>query len=335
MRVVTIASGKERTALLHSLQLPRFDPRQIEDHRADEHLCALGTNGEVRAHCSLWWRQTPALPGHVPGAIGHYASGDDEAGAALLDAAIARLRENGCTLAIGPMDGNTWRRYRFVTGDGSVRPLEPAFFLEPANPPEWPRQFERAGFEKMAEYYSALNSDLARPDERIAPVAARLESAGVRIRCAVGADMNVALKRIYQVSRVAFARNFLYTELPEEAFAAQYAGLLKQIRPELVLLAERDRELVGYLFAIPDFMQAARGRVMDTFLIKTVAILPCAELRGLGGVLVSRAQQAGHKLGFRRCIHALMHEDNVSRRISGHYAETMRRYTLYSREISA
>ena len=74
---------------------------------------------------------------------------------------------------------------------------------------------------------------------------------------------------------------------------------------------------------------------MDTFLIKTVAILPHADLRGLGGVLVSRAQQAGHALGFRRCIHALMHEDNVSRRISGHYAETMRRYTLYSREISA
>ena len=35
------------------------------------------------------------------------------------------------------------------------------------------------------------------------------------------------LKRIYRVSRIAFAGNFLYTELPEEAFIAQYAGLLE------------------------------------------------------------------------------------------------------------
>lgn len=334
MRVVAIASQNERAALVQSARLPWFDPRQIEDHGADEHLCALGIDGGVRAHCSLWWRQTPRLPGHTTGAIGHYASADDEAASALLDAAIARLREHGCSVAIGPMDGNTWRRYRFVTGDGSVQPPEPAFFLEPVNPPQWPRQFERAGFGKIAEYCSALNSDLARPDERIEPVAARLECAAVRIHSAETADLAKLLTRIYQVSRFAFARSFLYTELPEEAFVAQYGGLMDRIRPELLFLAERDRELVGYLFAVPDFAQAARGSAIDTFLIKTVAILPRADLRGLGSLLVSRAQQAGHRFGFRRCIHALMHEDNVSRRISGHYAETMRQYTLYSREIT-
>ena len=335
MRVVNIASARNRSLLTQTLELPPFDPAQIGSQRADEHLCALTSDGEVRAHCSLWWKQAPALPGYSAGAIGHYASADDEAAAALLDAALAHLRENGCTLAIGPMDGNTWRRYRFVTGKGDIHPSEPPFFLEPANPPPWPLQFERAGFTRLAEYDSALNSNLARPDERIEPVAARLESARVRIRSAVGMDMHVELRRIYQLNRVAFAPNFLYTELPEEDFVAQYAGLLARIRPELLLLAQRDGELVGYLFAIPDFAQAARGQAIDTFLIKTVAILPHSDLRGLGGVLVSRAQQAGHRLGFRRCIHALMHENNVSRRISNHYAQIMRRYTLYSREISS
>jgi hypothetical protein len=90
---------------------------------------------------------------------------------------------------------------------------------------------------------------------------------------------------------------------------------------------------VGYLFAVPDLAQAARGEAIDTFLIKTVAILPDPDLRGLGSVLVARAHQQGLRIGFRRCIHALMHESNVSRNISGHYATTMRRYTLYSREI--
>jgi GNAT superfamily N-acetyltransferase len=155
----------------------------------------------------------------------------------------------------------------------------------------------------------------------------------VRIVATQASDLPSQLTRIYRLSRIAFARNFLYTELSEAAFAAQYAKILPYVRPELVLLAERGGELVGYLFAVPDLAQASRGATVDTFLIKTVAILPEAALRGLGGVLVARAQEIGHRMGFSRCIHALMHESNVSLNISRHYASSMRRYTLYGREL--
>ncbi len=334
MRVMERFSAAERARLPHAAELPVFDAGQIEDHAADAHLCALGPAGEVLAHCSLWWKESPSLPGHAPGTIGHFASVDGTATAALLSRALALLAEQGRTLAIGPMDGNTWRRYRFVTDAGPSGEPEPAFFLEPANSAEWPGQFIQAGFTPLAEYYSALNNDLSRDDPRLDAITARLASAGVGIRSARDCDLNEELKRIYQVSRVAFTRNFLYTELPENCFLAQYTPLLARIEPHLVLLAERNHTLVGYLFAIPDFAQAARGCAMDTFLIKTVAILPEPELRGLGGLLVGLAHQAGPRLGFKRCIHALMHEDNASRNISSHYAATMRRYTLYSRELT-
>jgi hypothetical protein len=52
-------------------------------------------------------------------------------------------------------------------------------------------------------------------------------------------------------------------------------------------------------------------------------------------LLVAKPQQIGHELGFKRCIHALMHENNKSRSISRHYAQTMRRYTLYGRDLRA
>jgi hypothetical protein len=39
-------------------------------------------------------------------------------------------------------------------------------------------------------------------------------------------------------------------------------------------------------------------------------------------------------MGFRRAIHALMHETNVSRRLSDRYARTMRRYALFSRPLA-
>ncbi len=334
MKVVTIRSTRERSLLSTASQLPSFQARQIEDHAADAHLCALGSKAEIRAHCSVWWREAPPMAGHRIGAIGHYASMADDASAALLEEAVRQLRENGCTLAVAPMDGNTWRRYRFVTDFSAQEHAEPPFFLEPANPPEWPTQFEQAGFTSLAEYYSALNSHLDRPDDRVAPIAARVQANGISIRAARRSELPLELKRIYALTCVAFTRNFLYTELPEAAFLAQYVPVLQHIRPELILLAEQGSALVGYLFAIPDFAQAARVSTIDTFVIKTVAILPESRLRGLGGLLVSRAHLAGRELGFKRAIHALMHEDNVSRHISNRYATTMRRYTLYSRELA-
>jgi GNAT superfamily N-acetyltransferase len=329
MNIMALHSSGERQALAEAAGMPPFDASQIEAHGTDLHLCAVDESGKVHARCSLWWNRVPPFQAHRVGVIGHYASQGDEPASALLQQALTALRRCGCTIAIGPMDGNTWRHYRFVTDAGSEKP----FFLEPANPPEWPLQFGRAGFQPLAEYYSALNTNLTLEDERVAHHATRLAERGIMIRFATGENLNEQLSRIYTVSRIAFTRNLLYTELPEDAFRAQYAKILPYARHELVLLAERGTELAGYLFAIPDLAQATRGELIDTFLIKTVAILPHPELRGLGSVLVARAQQQGLQMGFRRCIHALMHENNISRNISGHYAATMRRYTLFSREL--
>jgi GNAT superfamily N-acetyltransferase len=125
----------------------------------------------------------------------------------------------------------------------------------------------------------------------------------------------------------------LYTEIPEADFISMYEPVLPMAWPELVLIAERAGQCVGYLFAIPDFAQKARGLAVDTFIIKTVSILPLPEIRGLGTLLVARAQQIGLRMGFRSCIHALMFEDNVSLNISRHYATVMRKYTLYSKAL--
>lgn len=329
MRVETFHTPLERSRLAGIESLPLFDSAQIMEHGADLHLCAVDDRDAVHAYCSVWWREVPPHGVYRVGAIGHYASAGDEAAGSLLESAIGILREQACTIAIGPMNGNTWRQYRFVTDPG----LEPSFFLEPNNPPEWPLQFERAGFKQLAQYFSALNSDLSHVDDRVLRVAERMDRLGVQIRSAQASDLRRQLSRIYRVSQTAFAQNFLYTELSEAAFISQYSKLLLQIRPELLLLAERGDELVGYLFAIPDFAQAIRGHTIDTFLIKTMAVLPEIRLAGLGGLLAARVQDAGRSLGFSRCIHALMFEGNVSRNLSRHYATTMRQYSLFSLEL--
>ena len=329
MRVIHCASASEIASLVEAAALPRFNSSDFETQHADIHLCALSEGSEVQARCSLWWRHVPADQQHRVGVIGHYAAAENLAASALLAEAEKRLRGAGCTLAIGPMNGNTWHSYRFVTEHGS----EPAFLLEPTNPPEWPLQFEKAGFSSLANYFSALNTDLSRPDPRLDAIETRIAEAGVVIRSAK-ADLRRELRAIYEVSQVSFQQNFLYSEIPEAEFIAMYDPVLPVARPELVLIAERSAQCVGYLFAIPDFAQKARGLDVDTFIIKTVSILPQPEIRGLGTLLVARAQELGRELGFRRCIHALMFEDNISLNISRHYATPMRKYTLYSKDLA-
>jgi GNAT superfamily N-acetyltransferase len=309
-----------------------FDVERFEQEHADAHLMVIDDHNGPAAECSLWWYQTPSLEYQRVGLVGHYSAANDSAAQPLLAAACDRLRRAGCTCAVGPMDGNTWRRYRFVTEAGT----EPAFFLEPQNPPEWPQQFLRAGFSPLAIYFSALNVDLSQRNPRLTEAEERLRSVGVVLRCSRAAEASNALRRMYRVACVAFKNSFLYTELPHDDFLRQYGRLLSVMRPELLLLAEQETELVGFVFAVPDVLRQAGNTPTDTFIVKTVAILPRRELRGLGTLLVGQVQQIGRELGFRRCIGALMHERNtLVRNISATYGKPMRRYTLFAKDLVA
>src|SRR5688572_2838826 len=130
--------------------LPPLQPEWVARQRADAQWLLVEPEGEVAARCSLWWRNPPAYPGQRLGVIGHYGASNGEAGAQLLALACEQLAVQGCTMAVGPMDGNTWQRYRLVTQQGQ----EPPFFLEPENPADWPDHFARGGFMTLARYFS-------------------------------------------------------------------------------------------------------------------------------------------------------------------------------------
>jgi GNAT superfamily N-acetyltransferase len=309
-----------------------FDPERFEQEHADAYLMVVDDHTGAAAECALWWSQTPSLDGKRVGFIGHYCAANDSAAQVLLAAGCDRLRRAGCACAVGPVDGSTWRLYRFVTEAGA----EPAFFLEPQNPPEWPKQFAGGGFSALATYFSALNADLSQRDPRLTEAHARLRSFGVVLRTPRGSELPDVLRRMYRVACVAFRNSFLYTELPHDDFVRQYEKLLPVMRPELLLLAEQETELVGFMFAVPDVLREARHTPADTFIIKTVAILPRPELRGLGSLLVGQVQHIAWELGFQRCIAALMHERNtVVRNITTRYGKPMRRYTLFAKDLAA
>ena len=305
-----------------------LDPATLAATDADEHWLLEDTAGAV-ARCSLWWRVAPAYQGYRVGLIGHYAAADTLA-ESLLQFAGERLRQVGCTLAIGPMDGSAYNHYRLVTERGD----EPPFFLEPENPASWPAHFTADGFTPVAHYYSAVQDNLDATDPRLPDIERRIQAAGVRVRALDLTEFERELRRIYPVVAASFAQSFLASPISEDAFVAQYRPLAPLLAPELVQIAETDERAVGFLLVVPDWLQARRGEIIDTAIAKTAAVLPEYAQQGLSILLAARAQEAGRALGYTRAIHALMHEGNVSRRLSGAYhGRIIRRYTLYMKEL--
>lgn len=305
---------------------PGIDQEILAAQKVDLHLSC--PDGKTR--CSLWWSVVPQLEGQHPGIIGHFEAASCKEGSLILREAAARLHDMGCSVAIGPMDGNTWRRYRVLT----ERNTEPPFFMEPDNPEWWAQAFTDAGFSPFAKYSSSLVSDLHHQDPRFGRTEKRLHEDGVRIRSLNLDDFDNDLRRIFRLSAVSFTGNFLYTAISEDAFLAQYLPYRGKILPELVLLAERDGETVGYLFAIPDYAEAQRGVPVQTVVGKTLAVLPGKRNGGLGVVLAAKLHEIAAAKGYQRVIHALQHEGNAVRNMSNEAGNVMRRYTLYAKALT-
>jgi GNAT superfamily N-acetyltransferase len=296
------------------LGLPGFEvtAEQLARQRPDEML--LVRDGEaVVARCGLWFGR---------GLVGHYYAASAAAGATVLNAACARLAMEGCSLAVGPMDGNTWERYRLLTERGE----EPPFFLEPDNPDDWPGHFAAAGFSPIARYCSAVCEGLSGD-------VPRLREGDITIRQIDLSRFTDELVRLHRLSLVCFVENLFYTPISEADFLSLYAPARAFVRQELVLLAEKEGELVGFIFAVPDLLQKMRGEAVDSVVVKTMAVHPDHAGRGMGGHLMARVHQAARECGFRRAIHALFHEDNFSGRISRHTARIIRRYELFARPL--
>jgi GNAT superfamily N-acetyltransferase len=279
--------------------------------------------------CSLWWGNTPSLPGHQLGFIGHYNVNHQDAAACLLQHACRELAFQGCTLAIAPVDGSTWQNYRLLTERGDY----PTFFLEPDNPDDWQQHFIKEGFTPIAHYSSSLNTNLTHIDSRLQKGRKRLEETGVSIRTVDLQDFEKEILRIYSIAIESFHDNFLFAPIDEAEFIAQYFPLLPYIQPELVLIAEHEGNPVGFVFAIPDYLEKERGENINTIIIKTVAVLPGRIYGGLGNLLVARCQEIARELGYGQAIHALMHDDNPSRNLSGRYAQRIRRYAVFGKKL--
>ena len=307
-----------------------FDPDSLESDVVDQHFAVLDHKHQIRARCSIWWRDTAKLNGSRTGAIGHYAATDESFGLNALEFACRELKNRGCDLAVGPMDGNTWRRYRFVTERGTAKP----FFLEPDNPDEYPIHFQRQGFNPLANYLSEINPAMATRQPALGSLRRKIAAQKIHIGPLDTTNPEADLDGIYDVVRTSFRDAFLYTPIDRQDYRRMYLPLLQAVDPRLLLVAKQAGEVIGFVFSPPDLLQKKYQDRVDAIVIKTIAILPRSELRGLGRVLIVDLLKNALDMGFTTAISALMLADNRSQQISSGCAGPMRRYSLYARALS-
>lgn len=326
-----------RKSVLASLFRPDFSGAQrawvaLEDGRPSARIVA---------------RRSPTLrdeSGLPFGMLGFFEalSGSEEAVSRLFEASIAWLRETGAGAILGPMDGDTWHKHRLNVGPWD----DPPFLLEPWNPPYYPALWESHGFQVLERYLSKR--------VEAGPVADFLEpkrqaalAAGYRLRRLDPKRLREELRTIYSISVRIFARNFLYTDIPEEEFFALYAGARSLLDPDLVWFAQStEGEDVGFLFAFPDRFRAVaamRGRrdplallrfflhrnETDTVNMKTVGVLPEHRRAGLGAALMGQGHRIAREKGYRFANHCLFREGNPSGEMDGGTGRVMRKYHLY------
>lgn len=269
------------------------------------------------ARLTLYW-DGPVWDGVATATLGDIAFKSREAGGEVLRQALDMVREKGVPRVIGPMAGDTWHSYRFVSeSDGS-----PAFLMEPKDMPEARAAFHLVGFSEIGRYFSARQSLT-----QIA--AAPPESEGFRIETWDGKDPEGLFRQVFELSRQAFEKNAFYKPITAEDFLAMYMPMVPMLKKDLIFFARTpEGELAGFLFAIPDY---AQGPQSDTVILKTYASL----VRGAGRALVHACQEWAKSLEYKDLIHALIHDANQSaERSEREGGRIFRRYELLGLKLN-
>jgi hypothetical protein len=260
------------------------------------------------------YMDAPQWEGEPTAALGEFKFTSKAAGAEVVAQALDHVRTTSVRRVVGPMDGDTWHSYRFVTEtDG-----RPAFMLEPANKPDAVDVFAGAGFAQISGYFSA-SVPLEQAAATLPP-----QTTDLVIEPWDGQDPEKLFQQVYGLSVAAFAKNAFYKPVSLETFLQMYMPVVPVMRKELIFFArDTSGKLAGFLFGIPNYNE---GPTPKAVILKTYASLQ----KGAGQLLAHAFHTAARDLGYETALHALIHDDNLSAvRSAAEGAEIFRRYGLF------
>ena len=281
------------------------------------------------------------------GYIGYFECVDDyEIAKILLDNVIEFLKRNNIKEINAPINFSTWNKYRFVTEGFDNE----SFILEPYNHKYYALFFEKYGFTLLKNYYSNIVTDIEREMTKIERIKEKALQNGYYIRNIDLKKVDEELLLLYNLTIEIFKNNFAYTEIDFDDFKNLYSGLNYMIKPEYLLFAyDKNNNVCGFLFGMPDYSLAFKkmnGKSdifsklkflfyrskAECFIMKTFGVKKTAIFSGVGSLLVYTMYKNMKKNGFNKGIHALMIENNSSRKYGLGTTDIIKKYSLYRYE---
>jgi hypothetical protein len=257
------------------------------------------------------------------GLIGNYEALSEQAGVYLLKKAKEKLKVPGVQKIVGPMNNNTWQRYRLALDDAN-----PFFLGEPKNPTAYHDYFLKAGFLVAERYESRIVTNLLLRQNSYLRLESKMERLGITVKPLQMETFENILKEIYEMSD-AFEENRFYESISFEEFSSMYQRIKPLLDPDFVQLAyDKLDHLVGYAFAYPDAYDPSR------IVLKTLATNMMGRSSGVGVYLYDRIHWIASQKGKKAVIHALMHEEHNSVKLSKAMESLLfRDYALYDLKL--
>lgn len=291
--------------------------------------------------------------GNKVGLFGFYECIEDLAIAqSLLNTACTWLREQGMTVARGPIDLSTHNNCLFLVEGFDSPPM----VMMPYNPSYYPEFIERDGWHKAKDAY-AYNFPLDKP------LPAEFEKA-YRIACKSGVTFRPLRTKgkefeqdclsLYNLFTRAFANNWSSTPRSEAEFLEEAKDLQSLVDPDVFPIAEYNGEMIGFFMGLPDYnipLQHVKGKLNWLGIIKflwyrrqidrgrVIAICSLPEYRRkmVPLALIYLGMQGGIQKGkpYKRAELSWVYEDNFPSRklIEASGGKIYKTYRIYEKPL--
>jgi hypothetical protein len=270
---------------------------------------------------------------------------EKEAAAAVLTEARRWVFERGAKFLRGPMNPSTnYECGMLVDGFDSSPQVMMTY-----NPRYYPDLMDRVGLRKAKDLYAYVGNPNAAKAEKIERVAERsVAKQGIRIRPIDMKNFQADVEKVWSIYNSAWEKNWGFVPMTREEFMLMGKEMKQVLKPELVLIGEKDGRMVGFALALPDVNQAlkpAGGKLFPTGLLKilyhqrrinrlrVIALGVVEEFRatGIAASFYASLFASGRRLGYGDCEMSWILEDNVlmNRSLVAMGAKRYKTYRIY------
>ena len=283
---------------------------------------------------------------------------DSEAAERLFSTAIDWARKAGHDSIIGPVQFSTNDEVGLLMDGFDDRPR----ILMTYNPPRYLEYYENAGLQKAMDlwaYKLTLGDFLANIPEKLVRVLDKVRKRkNFRIRTVNLKDFDAEVERIKKIYNKSWERNWGFVPMTDREFYKLAKDIKPLIDPEIMLVVEKDGEMVGFALSLPDLNQPLhlaypkpggleqltmlkliwhwklRKRV-DWIRVPLLGVLPEHRGSGVDAMLYLETIKAAAKQGYKMAEGSWVLENNVmmNRAVRSIGGKVYKTYRMFEKKL--